>query len=300
MDDDSCFYGTAAAVSSLARRLGLPNNEWMQDWEWQVADPARFEDFLRVYQHATLSIDERRSLMAVLVSSADDGHDQPEGERMWQAIRPWLVRHRGLHRGLIRYWTRQDADDPDDPEQQLRLSLEMRAVLASNDRLDAALRLAHDAWDRGELAAALARFRLLAAQDDSALLCVGYFHDEGIGKPRSKHDAMACYRGAAAVGSGAAASNIAILHRERGDTTRMLRWFVRSAALDDGDSQLEIARCHAMGRGTPRRPARAIAHARRAARSTAITPAGRDEAKALLSTLTSAAPRQWHRMRRHR
>jgi hypothetical protein len=34
---------------SLATRFGLPYHDDMQDWEWEVADSARFEEFLATY-----------------------------------------------------------------------------------------------------------------------------------------------------------------------------------------------------------------------------------------------------------
>ena len=163
--------------------------------------------------------------------------------------------------------------------------------------LDAAAK----AWDAGDFRLAYARLREAAALGDwRSLLNIGYLHDEGLGHPRSKHEAMRWYRCALHRGDSSAASNVALLFRERGHGRAAWRWFVRAARLDDGDSELELARCWRDGLGTPTWRSRAIAHARRAARSTHITPAGRDAARTMLAALTRATRPGPRRIRRPR
>jgi hypothetical protein len=44
----------------------------MQDWSWEVADATRLDEFLAVYQTASLTDDERFTLMEVLLQSFED------------------------------------------------------------------------------------------------------------------------------------------------------------------------------------------------------------------------------------
>lgn len=166
---------------------------------------------------------------------------------------------------------------------------------------DPTLEDAHAAWNAGDLRAAFALFRRAVNQGDPhALLTLGYFHDEGLGTPRSKHEAMRCYRRAIRQGDSGAATNVAILHRERGQARAMARWFALAARMGDGDAHVDLARCYLDGSGMPKWRSRAIAHARAAVRSRVICEAGRDEANALLAALRTASRIDLQRIGRHR
>jgi uncharacterized protein len=145
---------------------------------------------------------------------------------------------------------------------------------------------AHRAWESGDLAGAFRCFRLGANGGQlGCMIDLGYFYDEGIGTLRSKHDAMRWYKRAFANGDSAAASNIAILFRERGNHRRMFRWFIAAARRDDGDALVEVAKCYQMGLGVPRSTMMTIVNARKALRSRHLSIAGREEALGLLAAL---------------
>jgi hypothetical protein len=292
------FLPRSGARRALAKRLGLHYDDRMQDWEHEVADAERFDDFLRVYRRRDLSSDELASLMEMLIQCAEDLHGTPAGSQAWTAIESWLISRRALHRGTIDYWA---CEDEREPESMFGVSGEMRRVRTLVARMDATMDAADAAWNEGDLDTAFARFREAAdLGDPHAMLNLGYFHDEGLARPRSRHDAMRWYRRAVRLGDRAAATNIAILFRERSNARSMLRWFTLSARSGDGDAHVELARCHRDGLGARKWPSRAIAHARLAARSTCVTPAGRDEARALLASLSGPCRRHPQRIRRHR
>lgn len=145
---------------------------------------------------------------------------------------------------------------------------------------------AHDAWESGDLRGALMRFRMGAAEGRrGCMMDLGYFYDKGLGTARSKHEAMHWYKQAFLNGDACAASNVAILFRERGSPRHMFRWFRAAARRDDGDALVEVAKCYRSGLGVARSKWMAIVYARRALRSWQITPAGREEAMGLLSAL---------------
>jgi TPR repeat protein len=96
---------------------------------------------------------------------------------------------------------------------------------------------------------------------------------------------MYWYRRAFKGGDSCAASNIAILFRERGSHRHMLHWFRVAAKHDDGDALVEVAKCYLNGHGAPKSKSMAVAYARKALRSSRITLAGREEAVGILSAL---------------
>lgn len=52
-------YPTRAGRYSLAARLGLSISDAMQDWEWEIADPAHFDIWLSSYRCEPLSSDDQ-------------------------------------------------------------------------------------------------------------------------------------------------------------------------------------------------------------------------------------------------
>lgn len=104
----------------------------MQDWEWEVADPARFQEWVRVYREEPLTDDERFSLMEMLIQCVEDTakmrrtgikvEDLPE----WRAVATLLCERPRLHATSIAYWALPDSDD--DPDHLFLVSASMRRV----------------------------------------------------------------------------------------------------------------------------------------------------------------------------
>ena len=65
-------FPTQAAIERLAERFGLPNTPDMQDWEWQVADPERTDEFLSVFLADELDEDERFTLLETLIQCFEE------------------------------------------------------------------------------------------------------------------------------------------------------------------------------------------------------------------------------------
>ena len=105
---------------------------------------------------------------------------------------------------------------------------------------------------------------------------------------KDEEKAMFWYKRAYRRGDWAAASNIAILYRERGRHRLERQWFERAAALGDGDAEVELAKLYLEGKGTRRSEEKAMALLNRAIRSSHIMEAGREEAAELLRKVQSA------------
>jgi len=124
-------FPTTAAQRSLAARFALPYSDQMQDWEYEVADPQRFGEFLSTYGSPDLTEDERFSLMEILIQCAEEIEPEVAHRTAWAAIEPLLLANRRIHESTIEYWARLGETEP---ESYFRVSLEMRrlwSVIAS-------------------------------------------------------------------------------------------------------------------------------------------------------------------------
>ncbi|WP_093195206.1 hypothetical protein [Variovorax sp. YR750] len=116
---------TCAARRELAARFALPFAEDMQDWEWEVADAARFDELISVYCSANLNDDERFSLMEMLIQCAEDMELQSNYTAAWSTIEPLLLSRPDLHRSTVAYWACLRGTEP---EAQFRVSKNMHKV----------------------------------------------------------------------------------------------------------------------------------------------------------------------------
>ena len=103
-------YPTRAAIDSLAARLGLRNEPNMQDWEWEVADPARLDEFISTYRDPELSEDERFTLMETIIQSCEDLGDGLSDDGRWGEVRALLEEHIDLHICSVWYWASLETD----------------------------------------------------------------------------------------------------------------------------------------------------------------------------------------------
>lgn len=106
-------FPTREAQGRLARRFELPDDPRMQDWEWQVADARRIDEFLSAYEQPELSDDERFSLMEILIQSFDDLASQTrlDVEPRWQRVLVLLEERIELHVHTVWYWACVDEED---------------------------------------------------------------------------------------------------------------------------------------------------------------------------------------------
>jgi hypothetical protein len=121
-----CFP-TSEARASLAARFGLVYEDKMQDWEWDIAAPERFEEFLQGYSSLSLSDAERFSLMEILLQCIEDSETPQLVVARWAKLEPQLVENIRLHRQTVEYWSCAVAAEP---EEQFRITPLVRHLLA--------------------------------------------------------------------------------------------------------------------------------------------------------------------------
>jgi hypothetical protein len=103
-------HSTRAAIDALAVRFDLPNTLEMQDWEWEVADADRIDEFVAAYQSGQLDDDERFTLMETIIQSFEDLGEALHVDARWQTVIELLNAHIKLHAYTVWYWANPDED----------------------------------------------------------------------------------------------------------------------------------------------------------------------------------------------
>jgi hypothetical protein len=105
-------YPTRAAIDSLSARFGLRNDTGMQDWEYEVADASRTEEFLCALECDDLTDDERFTLSETVMQCFEDlacaGIHLPTSQQWLRFVN--LLRARpSLHAHTLCYWALADS-----------------------------------------------------------------------------------------------------------------------------------------------------------------------------------------------
>ncbi|MGD8883508.1 MAG: hypothetical protein PVI82_16535 [Desulfobacterales bacterium] len=98
-------FPTTEARVSLAKRFGLPYSDQMQDWEYEVADANRIDEFISVYESGELDDDEKFSLMETIIQSFEDLEISLSDEPRWQRVLNLIENNIELHRYTVWYWS---------------------------------------------------------------------------------------------------------------------------------------------------------------------------------------------------
>ncbi|MBL4771029.1 MAG: hypothetical protein JKY61_07790 [Planctomycetes bacterium] len=106
-------FPTRDAINSLAKRFGLVNTPDMQDWECEVADPNRLDEFLSAYLNEELSDDELFTLMETIIQSFDESSLDLASSPQWSQVLNLLDDRIDLHAYSVCYWSCLDRDDHD-------------------------------------------------------------------------------------------------------------------------------------------------------------------------------------------
>lgn len=105
---------TAGAINSLADKFDLPNSRGMQDWEWEVADPTRIDEFIDAYLNGNLNDDERFTIAETIIQSFHDSGKELKESKKWEAFLTIIETNRSLHIHTIHYWASDDVQEQDD------------------------------------------------------------------------------------------------------------------------------------------------------------------------------------------
>lgn len=130
LPDHLMRHPTRNAIDALAKRFGLPNHPSMQDWEYQVADPSRIDEFVAAYREDGLTEDERFVLMEMILQSFEDLESGGANDPRWSHVLGLLEFYIDIHIATVWYWAALDNDRQD----AWKISPYMRTVLNRHRR----------------------------------------------------------------------------------------------------------------------------------------------------------------------
>lgn len=93
-------------IKQLSKSLSLPFTGTEQDWEIEMANSNRINDFLKYYQQNDLSSDEKVALMSLILASYEDflNENNLKIDVRWNEIKSILESERVIFVDLIDYW----------------------------------------------------------------------------------------------------------------------------------------------------------------------------------------------------
>lgn len=105
--------GTKKAIDELAEELSLPNDEWMQDWPYEVVIPSDIEKYISHYNGLT-DDDKKFVLTEGIIQSIEDQASDELFNQYWNIVRPILNAGFKIHEYTIYYWSCFDNENIED------------------------------------------------------------------------------------------------------------------------------------------------------------------------------------------
>jgi len=103
---------TAGAIEKLNMLLDLPYMDWMQDWDIQLADSNRIQEFCDTYERENLDSNEKQALMALIIASYNNYLEERGNEVfLWNKIAALLRKDFDLHKSTMLYWSCDDNEE---------------------------------------------------------------------------------------------------------------------------------------------------------------------------------------------
>src|SRR5690606_26829963 len=94
-------------IEQLSKELLLPYTGIEQDWDIEMADSNRINDFLKFFQQNDLSVDEKIAVMSLILASYEDflNENDLEIDNRWKDVSSILETERVIFVDLINYWS---------------------------------------------------------------------------------------------------------------------------------------------------------------------------------------------------
>ncbi len=104
-------FPTNEAISKLVERFNFKYSSDMQDWEWEVSDSGRIDEFVNAYVGGELSEDERFVLMETIIQSFEDMCTSLEDDVRWSRVLQLLEQNLDTHIYSVWYWSALEDED---------------------------------------------------------------------------------------------------------------------------------------------------------------------------------------------
>lgn len=100
-------------IAALSKKLSLPYTGTEQDWDIEMADSNRINEFIDFYHQYGLAFEERGALMSLIIASYDDflNENNIEVDFRWDIIKAMLAKDRIQFLELINYWSQSNKAD---------------------------------------------------------------------------------------------------------------------------------------------------------------------------------------------
>jgi len=103
--ENEMFIPNQKTRKKLAIKLNLEFNENMQDWEWEISDSSRIDEFITEYDNHNSSQTEKQTLMEIILDSLNEmGNINNNFNKHLNSILVRLKKNAEIHRGTIEYW----------------------------------------------------------------------------------------------------------------------------------------------------------------------------------------------------
>ncbi|WP_333662220.1 hypothetical protein [Chishuiella changwenlii] len=100
-------------VKKLAQKLSLNYSDTQQDWDLEMSDLNKIDDFIEFYNSNDLDFEERKIVIALIVASYNEYLYQNEKDSRWEIISDILKTERKILKELCNYWLVDDNIDED-------------------------------------------------------------------------------------------------------------------------------------------------------------------------------------------
>ncbi len=115
---NATYIITNEAIEYLNRELALPSTGREQDWEIELADSNRINEFISFLENKPLSDDKKFALMALIIGSLEDLVNiksiNKDSKDIWGEVARLLCTRIELYKPLIDYWSLVGEDNNDD------------------------------------------------------------------------------------------------------------------------------------------------------------------------------------------
>lgn len=115
-------------IDYLNKLLNLPVRGYEQDWDIELADPARLSEFLATFRAYDLTLSIRKTFLALIIASYDDllRYDPDDDDFYWASIKGLMDPEKHEHTALLKYWALEDCNEDD----VFPVTLRIRAYLS--------------------------------------------------------------------------------------------------------------------------------------------------------------------------
>lgn len=96
-------YVTGTAISFLAKKFNYRSEDWMQDWEYIVADYKDVDRYFETYI-AEANDDIRFALMEMIIETSNEGWNSGWMNDIWPKVKQILTDNFSLHEYTVYYW----------------------------------------------------------------------------------------------------------------------------------------------------------------------------------------------------